>query len=153
MNNLVAYSSRNGNTKLIAEEIAKELGCQIINLDEAELETIDLSEIDNLLIGGGVYGGKFSDSLTKFAVSLNSKEFSEKHPVKIAFFVTWLGRGRSDLSAVNACRKLIHSEWINDQDDVLSCLGESFKFIRRGHPDQNDIAKAKIWAGKVVSHS
>jgi hypothetical protein len=52
---------------------------------------------------------------------------------------------------VNSCRKLIHSEWITDKDKVLSCLGESFKFIRRGHPDENDFKNAELWARNIVS--
>lgn len=153
MKTLVAYSSGHGNTKLIAEKIAEKLKCQIVSLDEVNVNEIDLKNIDTVLIGSGVYGGKFSKSVTEFAESLNSRKFSAENRLRTAFFVTWLGRGKSNLTAVDHCRNLIHSEWIIDNDDVLSCLGESFKFIRRGHPDEKDLQKAEQWAVKLVSES
>ncbi|OQY34579.1 MAG: hypothetical protein B6241_04725 [Spirochaetaceae bacterium 4572_59] len=151
MDNIVIYSSRNGNSKLIAEAIAEELDCGIVNLNEVKIEDIDLKEIDTIFLGSGIYGGTVHREILNFGKFLNINNLNRTEILKIAFFITWLGRGKSDMSGIKRLRKILQSVKFDIQADYFSCFGKSFKFIRRSHPDKNDINNAKAWAKKIVA--
>lgn len=62
----VRFQSRGGNTKAVAEIIAKKVG---VNAEKVE---VPLDEyVDILFVGGGVYMGKMDESLYHFLVNLN----------------------------------------------------------------------------------
>ena len=62
----VRFQSRGGNTKAVAEIIAKKVG---VNAEKVE---VPLDEyIDILFVGGGVYMGKMDESLYHFLENLN----------------------------------------------------------------------------------
>lgn len=151
MKNLVLYSTRSGNSQLIGTTIAKELDCEIINLNEAQFDDINLEEINTLFLGSGVYGGSLHKRIMDFGTFLNTKSFSRSIPLKVALFVTWLGRGKSDLSAINHFKEIVPSEKIIIQEDYFRCFGKSFGFIRKHNPDENDIGNAQKWAKKIAS--
>lgn len=148
---LLVYSTRSGNTKLVADEIAGALGCRSINLDEMDFNKIELSGIDNIFIGSGVYGGKMGQNTIKFVKLLNDGGLERKSPVRLSFFTTWLGRANSALSAIENCKKVITSKDVNFSEEPFISLGESFRFIRKGHPDKVDLENSKKWALKIVS--
>lgn len=151
MNNIVIYSSRNGNSKLIAEAIAEELDCRIVNLNELENKDIDLKEIDTIYLGSGIYGGTVHRDILDFGKFLNLNSLNRTKTLKIAFFITWLGRGKSDMSGIKHFKNILRSEKIDIQADYFRCFGESFKFIRKSHPDKNDINNAKAWAKRMAA--
>lgn len=69
MNIEIRYQSRGGNTKAVAEEIAKEFN--------VECKTIDMpieKYIDILFIGGGVYKWDADENLITFLKQLDSKK-------------------------------------------------------------------------------
>ena len=62
----VRFQSRGGNTKAVAEIIAKKVG---VNAEKVE---VPLDEyVDILFVGGGVYMGKMDESLYHFLENLN----------------------------------------------------------------------------------
>lgn len=149
MSSLVVYSTKSGNSELIAKIIAKELDCGIINLNEVEFEDIDLKNIDTIFLGSGIYGGSCHKRIVDFGKHLNSKMTDRTTTLKIAFFITWLGRGKSDLTGIKHFKNIINTQKVDVLDDYFRCFGESFKFIRKCHPDENDIKNAKEWAKSI----
>ena len=105
MSRLVAYYSRTGNTKFVAEEIAKQLGadlCEIRdkkkregklnylgcgkdamqeNLTEIEISK-PIEKYDFVVVGSPVWAGKITPAIRKFLVS---NDFSNK---QVAVFIT-----------------------------------------------------------------
>lgn len=147
---IIIYSSRSGNTKILAEEIADVIGCNAVNLNDQDISDIDLNEIETIFLGSGVYGGKLDKKVIKFVRRLNSAEFHLKKPIRLAFFITWLGRGNSAISAIALCTKMIENEMIVSVKDSFICLGESFGLIRKGHPDKGDLYNVREWAKAVL---
>ena len=150
VNSLVVYSTKSGNSELIANSIAKELDCGIVNLNEVEFEDIDLNEIDTIFLGSGIYGGSFHRRIIDFGKFLNSNSLNRTIFLKIAFFITWLGRGKSDLTGIKHFKDILKVQRVDIEDDYFRCFGESFKFIRKCHPDKNDIENVKEWAKKMT---
>lgn len=62
----VRFQSRGGNTKAVAEIIAKKVG---VNAKKAEVVLDEY--VDILFVGGGVYMGKVDESLSHFLENLN----------------------------------------------------------------------------------
>ncbi len=68
----VRFQSRGGNTKAVAEIIAKKVGAN------AEKVDVTLDEyVDVLFVGGGVYMGKMDESLYHFLGNLNVDKVGE----------------------------------------------------------------------------
>lgn len=62
----VRFQSRGGNTKAVAEIIAKKVGVNAKKVEVALDEYVDI-----LFVGGGVYMGKVDESLSHFLENLN----------------------------------------------------------------------------------
>jgi flavodoxin len=62
----VRYHSRGGNTKAVAEAIAKALGSQAKTIDTPIDETVDV-----LFVGGGTYGMNIDAALKTYLENLN----------------------------------------------------------------------------------
>ena len=113
MNSLVVYSTKSGNSKLIANSIAKELDCGIVNLNEVEFEDINLNEIDTIFLGSGIYGGNLHRRIIDFGKFLNSTSSNRTTFPKIALFITWLGRGKSDLTGIKHFKDILKTQIVN----------------------------------------
>lgn len=83
MTNLVVYDSVYGNTKLIAQNIAKSISAKSININD--LKNSDLDNLNLLVIGSPTYGGQATPKIRQFVKDL-SKEFLIN--TKIAAFDT-----------------------------------------------------------------
>jgi menaquinone-dependent protoporphyrinogen oxidase len=77
MKTLMIYSSKHGTTKeccyLVQENLTHD--SQIISIDKSD--TIDLSTVDNILIGSSVYAGKINKKLLTF-INKNLAELKNK---------------------------------------------------------------------------
>lgn len=72
MNIEIRYQSRGGNTKAVAEEIAKEFNIECFTIDTPINEYVDV-----LFIGGGVYKWDADENLIKFLKKLDNKKVGE----------------------------------------------------------------------------
>lgn len=72
MNIEIRYQSRGGNTKAVAEEIAKEF-----NIECKTIETPINEYIDILFIGGGVYKWDADEKLIEFLKKLDNRKVGE----------------------------------------------------------------------------
>ncbi|MGN0395714.1 MAG: flavodoxin family protein [Coprococcus sp.] len=68
----VRFQSRGGNTKAVAEIIAKKAGVKAETVEVAVDEYVDV-----LFVGGGVYMGKMDESLYNFLSELNSDNIGQ----------------------------------------------------------------------------
>ena len=72
MNIAVRYQSRGGNTKAVAEIIAKKAGVKAESIDVP----VD-AYVDILFVGGGVYMGKIDTSLARFLKELDGEKVGQ----------------------------------------------------------------------------
>ena len=73
MNTIVIYDSVYGNTKIIAETIAKEFTAKALSI--SELIESDLQNIDLIIVGSPINGWRPTEKITKWLASLSSEQF------------------------------------------------------------------------------
>ena len=138
MNSLVVYFSRGSNTRKVAEVIAKELGCDAVDIKK---ERPSLSNVDLLIVGSGTYGGRPGKEFVSFL---------EEIP---------LATGRRAALFATCSSGIVL--WFNSMKGVLeskgyqvcgsfSCFGQ-ISFVRRGHPTAEELAKAAEFAAQLRS--
>jgi flavodoxin len=150
MKPVVVYSTKTGNTKKVALEIAQKLNCQAISVSESmDLSTISLKDFDFVFLGTWVRGGEPSPNMVKFLKQLDLY-VDQKH---FALFLTWAGGGKSDVLAFKRVKQLLEFKHQKLVDDYFRCLGQTFGLRARGHPDSKDLADARKWACSKIRSS
>ena len=94
----VRYQSRGGNTKAVAEAIAKVAGVKAEPIGVALDETVDI-----LFVGGGVYAWTIDNSLKEYLENLNMETVKS-----VAAFTTGGGMSKTDKIIEIAKRKGIN---------------------------------------------
>ena len=87
MNIAVRYQSRGGNTKMVAEAIAKAAGVAAESVDVPLNEPVDL-----LFIGGGVYAFSMDGALRSFVDALDSNMAKSAAAFSTGGFVSIAGK-------------------------------------------------------------
>ena len=147
MNPIVIYSTRSGNTKKVALEIAKELNCKLIKISsETDFSTIKLTDFDLVFIGTWVRGGEPSPNMYKFLRQLNLEDNNRQ----FALFMTWIGGGKSDVMCFNRVKPILIAKNQRLLKNYFKCFGKGFRYVKRGHPCAQDLADARRWA-RIVS--
>lgn len=84
MDTVIIFDTKTGASQISANMLAKKLGAELVDLRVA---TPDISKYELIVIGGGIYGGRFSGRLRKF-LKKNTTNLANK---KLAFFVCCAG--------------------------------------------------------------
>lgn len=135
MNICVAYHSRTGNTKIVAEAIAQAL--HTAAWDIAEIKDLNC---DLLILGGAVYAAGLDKKLTAFLKGLNGT--SAKRAV---LFGTSAG-GKKPFGMM---KRLLKDKGIPADDRVLWIPG-SWWVLHKGRPNEDDLRLAKEWAESLM---
>ena len=130
MNIAVRYYSRSGNTKAVAEAIAKAAGTQAVSVDQAGAaitETVDI-----LFIGGALYAYGLDNHLKEYLKAIDGSKVK-----KAAIFSTsWISKHALDLIRKGLKEKGIQVE------------GETFYV--RSKPDEKQLKDAEAFAEKYL---
>lgn len=150
MKNLVVYASRKGNTKEIAESIARELQCDSIDLKKTTIEEINLEAVDNIFLGSGIYAEFLNGQIKKFLTSDNLRTAAKKSEKNIVFFVTWVGNPGSVEKAIEKSYDYMPEEGINIYTDHFRAYGTMFGLFKKGHPTDEEKKQACEWVREVL---
>ncbi len=135
MNIAVRYYSRGGNTKKIAEAIAKAVGAEAKTVSELLTEDVDI-----LFLGGAPYAFDVDDEVKKFIGGIH---------VSVGKVVNF-----STSAAVKSTRryveKLLAEKKIPVAEEEFSCRGE-FMMLHKGRPNEADQKAAADFARKIIS--
>ena len=127
MNYAVRYYTKTGNTKRLAEAVAKELGVEALPITEPVSEKVDI-----LFLGNSYYAFNIDPEVREFVASLDKEKVG-----KIVNFGT--------AALLNSTYKKVKEEadkvGIPLDAKEFHCRGE-FKGIHKGRPNANDIAEA-----------
>ena len=132
----VIYFSRGGNTKKVAEAIAKELNVNAEDVKRTELR----QDTDTVFLGSGCYGGKPGKEMLEF---IKSNDFQGRD---VALFGT-SGGGKGD--ELTDMRDALKTKGANVKG-VFYCRGQTFWIINRGRPDRDDLNRAKEFARENI---
>ncbi len=136
MNNKAAvrYFSKTGNTRKLAEEIAKTTECKAQTTDKPVKE-----EVDVLFLGASVYWGGIDKQVKDFIRSLDAKKIK-----KAAVFSTSALAER----AYPQISKLLQAQGIPTVKKNFYCRGQ-FKALHRNKPDAEDLKAVREYAKAV----
>ena len=132
----VMYNSRSGNTKKVAEVIAKTVGTSAVRI--ADNNNFDSADI--LFIGDGIYGFRPDKSTEMFIKTLNSDKVKNA-----VVFGTYGGQTR----AIYKMKELLKKQGINVYEESFGCKGKFF-IMHHKHPDVNDLKAAELFAKEVL---
>jgi flavodoxin len=137
---IVIYSTKGGNTKKVAEEIACELNCPIKEITkDIDPSSINLTEFDLVLIGTGIYRDHPNENMIRF---LQSAELGNQ---QFALFITWLKLRTGDKDILSKIGQLLERKGKKVLESYFECKGDN----PNGRPNSLEIDEAKKWARKV----
>lgn len=137
MKTRVVYHSQSGNTRKVAEAIAKAVNVTAEDIaNGAELT----DPVDLLFIGDGVYFGNMSKAARKY-IDVLSGELIKNAVV----FGTFGGVDK----ATGKMRDLLGKKGIKT-GDVFSCKGKAWLMLNRKHPNDGDLRNAGEFARRIV---
>lgn len=147
MNPIVIYSTHRGNTEKVAEAIAVAAGCKAVKLAENfDPTTLPLEGVDTVFLGTGIRGGE------PYVELLNYLKAADLGAGKRFFlFLTWAGGGASNKLAYEGVKKALEVRGQRLEPDVFVCLGQTFGFTHRGHPNDGDLANTTKWASEKIA--
>lgn len=127
----VRYYTKTGNTKRLAEAMAKELGVEALPISEPVGEAVDY-----LFLGNSYYAFNIDPEVKKFVASLDKNKVG-----KIVNF--------GSAALLNSTYKKVKEEadkaGIAMDEKEFHCKGE-FKGIHKGRPNEEDVAAAVQFA-------
>lgn len=127
----VRYYTKTGNTKRLAEAIAKELGVDALPLSEGVKDAVDV-----LFLGNSYYAFNIDPEVKRFLASLDKEKVG-----KIVNF--------GSAAMLNSTYKKVKVEadkvGIDMDEREFHCRGE-FKGIHKGRPDESDLKAAAEFA-------
>jgi flavodoxin len=143
MKTLVIYDSFFGNTKLIAETIAKELGNDTRIMHVSDFKEEDLKGVNLLIVGSPILGWRPSEKTSAFLMSFGKDQLKG---IRVATFDTRM-------------KILIHGDATKKMSEMLSNLGatvivEPNWFVvtgKEGPLAEGELERAKEWASRIAS--
>lgn len=144
-NVLIVSPKKEGNTYEVASYLTTNSAAKLYVVDVG-CEP-DIENYEHIVLCSGVYGDKIHDSLSQWLDSIDMKKLKES--VKFHLFLTWFGRGRSDVHAMEQAAKILKGKELVLNENYGSCFGGKF-VIRKGHPNNEDFSKALEWMKEQV---
>ncbi len=133
---LIAYYSKGGKTRKVAEAISQGLGCETFDLEKG---TPDLSGVDLLVVGSGTYGKMPGPKIVEFL-----KGIPQASGARAAIFATSAGTAPESISVMKGALEGKGYQVVSSFD----CRGK-FLFSNRGHPDEKDLEGAKAFGSDL----
>lgn len=131
----VRYYTKTGNTKRLAEAVAKAVGTEALPLTSPVTEPVDI-----LFLGNSYYAFTIDPEVRRFIASLDKEKVG-----KIVNF--------GSAAMLNSTYKKVKAEadkaGIPMDEREFHCKGE-FKGIHKGRPNEEDIKAAAEFARKII---
>lgn len=141
MKTLVVYDSNFGNTKLIAEEIAREFTPNVKTVSVNQIDQNDLQQLDLLVVGSPINAWQPTRSILWFIYKLNQ---SKNKIAKVAAFDT---RVRSFMSG-NAAKKIAKA-FSDRRFQIIEKPQGFYVSGKEGPLLPGEVDRAKAWAKSI----
>ena len=133
--NRVIYVSRGGNTKKLADAIAKIAGVPAVSAEE-----FNASEVTDILyVGASIYAGTIDGKLRQFLAGLKPSQVK-----RVVVFGTSAGKK----TALPEVKSILEPNGVVVSDDEFHCKG-SFLFVNRGRPNEEDLKQAEAFVKRT----
>lgn len=131
----VRYYTKTGNTKRLAEAIAKAVGVEALPITAPVTESVDI-----LFLGNSYYAFTIDPEVRRFIESLDKEKVG-----KIVNF----GSAAMMNSTWKKVKAVADKVGISMDEREFHCKGE-FKGLHKGKPDESDLDAAAAFAKKIV---
>lgn len=128
MNYAVRYYSRSGNTKAVAEAIAKAAGVPAVSVDSTEAAISKPADV--LFIGGALYAYGIDSHLKDYLKTLSKKDVKKA----VVFSTSWVSK-----HAIDLIKKGLAEQGIAVAEEV---------FYVRNKPNESQLKEAAAFAKK-----
>ena len=135
MNIAIRYYTKTGNTKKLAEALSEAVGVEALTIDSPLTADIDI-----LFLGSAVYAAGVDSEIKKFIESIN---------VNVGKIVNFSSAALIE-STYKQVKKIAEDNNITMAEEEFHCRG-AFKFVHRGHPNDEDVNNLVEFAKKIVS--
>ena len=132
----VRYHSRGGNTKKLAQAIARAVGVQALDCSSPITEPVDL-----LFFGGSMYGFDLDDTTKGYIAKLNPDLVKTAAVFGTSAIVK---NGNEEMA------KLLTEKKIPVLEKRFYCRG-AFTLMHKGRPNEDDLKKAAEFASEISS--
>ncbi|HCX61010.1 MAG TPA: flavodoxin [Clostridiales bacterium] len=136
MNIEVRYYSKSGNTKKIADAIAKQAGVSAKSIHESIQ-----GEVDILFLGTGLYAFDIAPELKEYILTLNPANIKKVVVFSTAAIVK---------SAYEKTKKYLQDQGLIVSGAEYHCPGH-YMILRIGRPNSDDIKKAEQFAKSIIN--
>ena len=135
MNIEVRYYSKSGNTKKIADAIAKQAGVSAKSISESVQ-----GEVDILFLGTGLYAFDIDPELKEYILTLKPEHIKTAVVFSTAAIVK---------SAYEKTKKYLQDQGLNVSEKEYHCPGH-YMILRTGRPHAEDVKKAERFAKSIL---
>ncbi len=145
---LIAYETKGGATEEAARKIADVLRSkyqlEVDLVDLKEQKVLDIAQYKNVVVGGGVRGGRVYKKALKFL----KNDLSGK---QVAFFVSssWAGTPGSYENAKVKFVENTLAKYPNINPVSTEAFGGRIRILRKTMVDNTDLAKVEAWAEEL----
>jgi menaquinone-dependent protoporphyrinogen IX oxidase len=145
---LIAYVTKRGATEEAARKIADVLRSryqlEVDLVDLKEQKVLDLKQYQNIVVGGGVRGGRVYRKALKFL----ENDLTGKN---VAFFVssTWAGTPGSYENAKARFVEKNLAKFSKINPVSTEAFGGRIRYFRKTMVDNTDLAKVEAWAEEL----
>jgi len=141
MSALLVCPKSKGNTFKVCSYVVNNSNAELSVLNQSQVN--DLKKYMSIILCSGVYGGKAHKDLLRW---LNQIERTQIHEnAKIYVFLTWLGRGQSDKSAIKGVKNILEEKKMSLENEYMTCYGKVMGIIRHSHPNKEDCERVLNW--------
>jgi flavodoxin len=130
MSTAVRYYSRSGNTKAVADAIAKAAGVEAVSVDREEAKLTEA--VDVLFIGGALYAYGIDNHMKEFLKTLKKGDAKKA----VVFSTSWLSK-----HAVDLIKKGLSDAGIPAEDEI---------FYVKNRPNEEQLREAAAFAEKFI---
>ena len=131
----IRYYTKTGNTKKLAEAIGSAINVEPKTVDEPLTEDVDI-----LFLGSAVYGAGISGEIKKFIANID---------VNVGEVVNFSSAALIE-STYKQVKSEVEAKGLKMSEDEFHCRG-AFKFVHRGHPNEEDLKNAQEFAKRIIS--
>lgn len=136
MNIEVRYYSKSGNTKKIADAIAKQADVSAKSIREPVQ-----GEVEVLFLGTGIYAFDIDPELKEYILTLKPEHIK----TVVVFSTTAIVK-----SAYEKTKKYLQDQGLNVSEKEYHCPGH-YTILRKGRPNADDVKNAEQFAKSIIS--
>ena len=131
----IRYYTKTGNTKKLAEAIGSAINVEAKTVDEPLTEDVDI-----LFLGSAVYAAGIDGKIKEFIKDIN---------VNVGEIVNFSSAALIE-STYKQVKKEVEAKGLKMSENEFHCRG-AFKFVHRGHPNDEDLKNAQEFAKRIIN--